>query len=108
MTMSTTITTSTDLLRVADLARPQLDQILKLASQMKARPLKWVKALRGQSLACVFEQPSTRTRVSFAAAANETRVRVDGCSKTQAKLWPRNALTHLSGRAFICDASLRI
>ena len=69
MTSSTTITAPTDLLRVADLARPQLDQILRLASQMKARPLKWVKALRGQSLACVFGQPSTRTRISFAAAA---------------------------------------
>src|SRR5215217_452890 len=58
-----------DLLRIADLTRPQLEHILSLASQMKARPLKWVKALRGQSLACIFEQPSTRTRVSFAAAA---------------------------------------
>ncbi len=69
MTTTTAITTPTDLLRIADLARPQFDQLMSLASQMKARPLKWVKALRGQSLACVFEQPSTRTRISFAAAA---------------------------------------
>jgi ornithine carbamoyltransferase len=69
MATSTEIIAPTDLLRVTDFARPQLDQALGLASQMKARPLKWVKALRGQSLACFFEQPSTRTRISFAAAA---------------------------------------
>jgi ornithine carbamoyltransferase len=66
---TTELTAPTDLLRIADFTRPQLEQVLNLASQMKARPLKWVKALRGQSLACVFEQPSTRTRISFAAAA---------------------------------------
>ena len=69
MTSTSAISTPTDLLRIADLARPQFDQLMSLASQMKARPLKWVKALRGQTLACVFEQPSTRTRLSFAAAA---------------------------------------
>jgi ornithine carbamoyltransferase len=58
-----------DLLRVSDLSRPHLEQVLDLAARMKARPRKWVKALRGQSLACFFEKPSTRTRVSFAAAA---------------------------------------
>lgn len=69
MALTIELAPPTDLLRIADLTRPQLEHILSLASQMKARPLKWVKALRGQSLACFFEQPSTRTRVSFAAAA---------------------------------------
>jgi ornithine carbamoyltransferase len=36
---------------------------------MKADPWGWVDCLRGRSLACFFEKPSTRTRVSFAAAA---------------------------------------
>jgi ornithine carbamoyltransferase len=36
---------------------------------MKAEPYTWVDTLRGHSLACFFEKPSTRTRVSFAAAA---------------------------------------
>jgi len=69
MTSTTAMSTPADLLRIADLVRPQFDQLMSLASQMKARPLKWVKALRGQSLACIYEQPTSPTRVSFATAA---------------------------------------
>ena len=36
---------------------------------MKARPHGFIEALRGDTLVCFFEKPSTRTRVSFAAAA---------------------------------------
>ncbi len=36
---------------------------------MKADPDGWSETLRGHSLACYFAKPSTRTRVSFAAAA---------------------------------------
>ena len=35
---------------------------------MKREPWHWEGALRGESVACIFEKPSTRTRVSFAAA----------------------------------------
>jgi len=69
--MTTLIETAapTDLLRIADLAPSQIEQLLDLAARMKVYSHKWIKALRGQSLACFFEKPSTRTRVSFAAAA---------------------------------------
>lgn len=60
---------TTDLLRIADLTKPQLERLLELAARMKAEPHDWSDVLRGQSLACFFEKPSTRTRVSFAAAA---------------------------------------
>jgi ornithine carbamoyltransferase len=36
---------------------------------MKTRPHGFVEALRGDTVVCFFEKPSTRTRVSFAAAA---------------------------------------
>lgn len=56
-------------LRVADLDRGGIAAMLNLASSMKARPHGFVDALRGDTVVCLFEKPSTRTRVSFAAAA---------------------------------------
>jgi ornithine carbamoyltransferase len=69
MTFATEIIVPADLLRIADLTPRQLIQVLDLAAVMKAQPQAWIDTLRGQSLACFFEKPSTRTRVSFAAAA---------------------------------------
>ena len=37
---------------------------------MRDHPRRYVKALRGESVACYFEKPSTRTRVSFEAACH--------------------------------------
>jgi len=57
-------------LRVADLDAAGLLAALDLAAQMKERPHGFLEALRGDTLVCYFEKPSTRTRVSFAAAAD--------------------------------------
>lgn len=62
--------TPTDLLRISDLEQAQVEWLLRLAADMKANPLGWVETLPGRTLACFFEKPSTRTRVSFAAAAH--------------------------------------
>ncbi|MFN8224875.1 MAG: ornithine carbamoyltransferase [Gaiellales bacterium] len=56
-------------LRVSDLDGAGISAALDLAAEMKARPHGFVEALRGDTVACFFEKPSTRTRVSFAAAA---------------------------------------
>ena len=58
-----------DFLRVADLTPRQLERLLDLAAEMEDDPDGWIDALRGRSVACYFAKPSTRTRVSFAAAA---------------------------------------
>jgi ornithine carbamoyltransferase len=59
----------THLLEIGDLEPDSLEAILDLAAAMKERPHGFVEALRGDTLVCYFEKPSTRTRVSFAAAA---------------------------------------
>ncbi|MGL6280227.1 MAG: ornithine carbamoyltransferase [Gaiella sp.] len=56
-------------LRVTDLDADGLHALLDLAVTMKHRPHGFVDALRGDTVVCFFEKPSTRTRVSFAAAA---------------------------------------
>lgn len=55
--------------RVADLTPTALGKLLELAEELKAGSAHCEDALRGETIACIFEKPSTRTRVSFAAAA---------------------------------------
>jgi ornithine carbamoyltransferase len=57
--------------RVSDLAPPELERLLQLAAALKDEPFRYEGALHGRTIACIFEKPSTRTRVSFAAAAAE-------------------------------------
>jgi ornithine carbamoyltransferase len=57
------------LLRVADLTEPELERLLDLAAVIKVDPLRPVDSQHHRLLACIFERPSTRTRLAFAAAA---------------------------------------
>ena len=65
----TTTTAPEDFLRVLDLTAAHFEQVLNLAAKMKNDPTGWRDAFPGLNLACFFEKPSTRTRLSFAAAA---------------------------------------
>jgi ornithine carbamoyltransferase len=68
-TISTTTHPPSDLLRIADLNQRELANLLDLSEQMKHAPKGWLTAHPGEVLACYFAKPSTRTRVSFEAAA---------------------------------------
>jgi len=55
-----------------DFSRPEIELVFETATAMKdvlARPIKKVPTLRGQTVATLFYEPSTRTRVSFELAA---------------------------------------
>jgi ornithine carbamoyltransferase len=54
-----------DFLSVRDVSAAELAELFERAQLMKRDPLKFSTALRGQTLAMVFEKPSLRTRVSF-------------------------------------------
>ncbi|MBI3313151.1 MAG: aspartate carbamoyltransferase catalytic subunit [Candidatus Omnitrophica bacterium] len=61
-----------DLLGLRDLAREEIELILKTAKafqEISLRPVKKVPALRGKTVANLFFEPSTRTRISFELAA---------------------------------------
>jgi ornithine carbamoyltransferase len=70
MTATATTTTPSDLLRIADLTATQLNALLDLADEMKDGPTWWTTARNSTAIACLFDKPSTRTRVSFEVAAH--------------------------------------
>jgi ornithine carbamoyltransferase len=55
-----------DLLSVTDLSPKEVEQLFSVAAKLKKVPFQ-PKALAGKTIALVFEKPSTRTLVSFAA-----------------------------------------
>jgi ornithine carbamoyltransferase len=54
-----------------DLSRPELEDLLDSADEVKADPDAWRSRLEGRQVALIFEKPSTRTRVSFEAGISE-------------------------------------
>src|SRR6476646_1216034 len=65
-----TVSTTTNLLRIADLTPGEFIRLLDLAAAMRADPNGWHDALAGSSVACYFSKPSTRTRISFETAVH--------------------------------------
>ncbi|MGC8565590.1 MAG: ornithine carbamoyltransferase [Thermoplasmata archaeon] len=53
-----------DLVSILDV-KDDLLEIIKLGMEIKKNPKKYSEALKGKSLAMIFEKPSTRTRTSF-------------------------------------------
>ncbi len=59
------------LISISDMRREEIYELLDLAARMKERRGQYMDALKGTSLAMIFEKPSTRTRVSFEVAMTE-------------------------------------
>jgi ornithine carbamoyltransferase len=53
------------LISLKDYAREDIEEIFALTDRLKRDPGAYREALRGKSLAMIFQKPSTRTRVSF-------------------------------------------
>lgn len=62
----------THLLSIADLGRDGIDEVLRVAeafAEVERRPIRKVPTLRGRTIATLFFEESTRTRLSFETAA---------------------------------------
>jgi len=72
ITTARAATTVRHLLSISDLDRDGILEIMRLAdafAEVSERPIPKVPALRGRTVATVFMEPSTRTRLSFETAA---------------------------------------
>ncbi len=57
-----------NLIKIEDLTKEEIVDILRLAKEIKNNPEKFQDTLKGKSLATLFFQPSTRTRISSSLA----------------------------------------
>ena len=60
-----------DLLTVDDLSSGEINEILKLASELKEKRKDFGQPLKGKTVGLIFEKPSNRTRVSFEVGITE-------------------------------------
>lgn len=63
--------TEKDFLSIRDFTPQRIRQFLHMAKQLKAYPNAYRTALKGKTLAMIFEKPSLRTRVSFDVGIEE-------------------------------------
>src|SRR5690348_1115325 len=56
---------ASDFLSIRDFSPSHIRHLINLACDIKAQPEAYTSALRGQTLAMIFEKPSLRTRVTF-------------------------------------------
>jgi ornithine carbamoyltransferase len=54
-----------DFLSIRDFTPEQIEKLLDLAMRIKLHPEAYTEALKGKTLALIFEKPSLRTRVTF-------------------------------------------
>ena len=97
------------LLSAADLTREDAELVLATADEMRSladRPIKKLPALRGRTVVNLFFEDSTRTRISFEAAAKRLSADVINFSAKGSSLSKGESLkdTALTLEAMGCDA----
>ncbi len=73
--MSVVTTTPSDLLRISDMSAVQLDAVLELADDMRDGPGWWSETRPSGTVACLFDDVSTRARASFQDAVHRLGMR---------------------------------
>jgi aspartate carbamoyltransferase catalytic subunit len=97
------------LLSAADLSRDDAELVLRTAEELRSladRPIKKLPALRGRTVVNLFFEDSTRTRISFEAAAKRLSADVINFSAKGSSLSKGESLkdTALTLEAMGCDA----
>ena len=70
-----------NLMNITDLSVEEIDELVKVAEDIIANPVKYQDACRHKLLATLFFEPSTRTRLSFESAMHRLGGSVVGFSE---------------------------
>ncbi|MFW6280896.1 MAG: ornithine carbamoyltransferase [Halanaerobium sp.] len=94
-----------NLLTLKDYTKEEIDYLLTLASDLKAKKRAGVKGntLEGKNIALIFEKPSTRTRCAFAVAAKDEGAMPEYLGKSDIQLGKKETVADTArvlGRMF--------
>lgn len=90
------ISLSNDLLTGAEWSPQQTRELLHLAAEIKAHPIRYASILRGKFIALIFEKPSLRTRVTFEVGIQSMGGGVIFLDHTQARLGERESISDVA------------
>ena len=94
------------LINILDLSAEEIDRLIKTACDIKENPGKYSDRCRGKTLATLFFEPSTRTRLSFEAAMYGLGGNVLGFSEAQSSSASKGESVADTARVVSCFADI--
>ena len=94
------------LISILDLSVEEIAEILSVAEDIIATPMKYSEVCYGKKLATLFFEPSTRTRLSFEAAMMELGGKVLGFSEAQSSSASKGETVADTTRVVSCYADI--
>lgn len=94
------------LISILDLSAEEIAEILSVAEDIIANPMKYSEVCYGKKLATLFFEPSTRTRLSFEAAMMELGGKVLGFSEAQSSSASKGETVADTTRVVSCYADI--
>lgn len=94
-----------DFLRVSDFSADRIAETLELAHRLKTNRKLLANSLSGRSMVCIFERPSTRTRLSLSIAARRLGLGVDVITSDESQI-SRGESIDDTGQVIGCYADL--
>lgn len=94
------------LINILDLSSEEIDRLIKTACDITENPGKYSDRCRGKTLATLFFEPSTRTRLSFEAAMYDLGGNVLGFSEAQSSSASKGESVADTARVVSCFADI--
>ncbi len=94
------------LIDILDLSTEEINQLIEVAEDIIANPVKYSEKCKGKKLASLFFEPSTRTRLSFEAAMYELGGNVIGFSEANSSSAAKGESVSDTAKTISCYADI--